>query len=150
RIEGEPANRLPRAALRLLALRRPAGGAEALLEYIPFAEEDHMDEVRSALSKFAMRDGKPDPAMLNGLSSSHPGVRAGAGEALARGGDAEARAAVRKLLTDDNMEVRIRAAMALAPKDAEVIPVLIEMMVKVGEQRASQIHEFLAPLAGAK
>src|SRR5262249_31334037 len=57
RIEEEPANRLPSAALRLLALRRPAEGAQALLDYIPFAEQDYMDEVRAALPRFAMRDG---------------------------------------------------------------------------------------------
>jgi hypothetical protein len=147
-IEQEPANKLPVAAIRLLAVRKPDGAAQTLLDYVPFAEEDAVDEVKSALSYVAMRDGKPEPAMLKSLAAAHPSVRAAAAEALAHAAGAEARAAVRKLMKDNDAVVRMRAAIALAPKDAEAVPVLIDMIAAARDEQASQIHDFLAPLAG--
>ena len=149
RIEEEPANRLPAAALRLLALRKPAGAAETLLAFVPFAEDDSIDEVKSALTALAVRDGKPDPALLRALSSSHRGVRGAAAEALAHAGP-EARPALRKVLADADLTVRLRAALALAPRDAMAVPVLIDLIANADltDDQAGNIHDFLLPLAG--
>src|SRR5262249_47859892 len=52
---------------RLVALHRPEGAAEALLRYLPFAEDENLaGEVRTALMTVAFRDGKLEPAILNG------------------------------------------------------------------------------------
>src|SRR5262249_12554517 len=40
RIEHDPAHRLPVAAIRLLAVRKPAGAVEALLAYLPHTEDE--------------------------------------------------------------------------------------------------------------
>src|SRR5262249_52752452 len=123
---------------------------EALLAYLPFAETDYVEGVTSALTTVAQRGGKPDPALLKALTHSRMDVRTAAAEALAQGGGPDARPAVRKLLADDNLTLRLRGAVALAPKDAEAIPVLIELMGKVRDEQAGQIHDFLRPLAGDK
>ncbi len=61
RIEQEPAHHLPIEAIRLLAVRKPAGVVAALLAYLPYAEdESRTEEVRKALTVLALRDGKPD------------------------------------------------------------------------------------------
>ena len=150
RIELEPANRMPAAAVRILALRRPPGAAEALLAYLPFAEEDLAEEMKSALVLAAMRDGKPDPAFLKALASPVPVIRGAAGEALAQVGDSTQRAMVAKLLTDPDLSVRQRVAQALAPREAQAIPVLIQLLAESPSDRAGQIHDFLFPLAGDK
>jgi HEAT repeat protein len=150
RIEEEPANRLPGAALRLLALRRPPGAAESLLAYMPFAEDEILSEAQSATSLLAVRDGKPEPAVLRALADTQPVIRAAAGEALAQvdGLDADAKLAVRKLLADADVTVRMRVALALASRDAKAVEVLIGLIAVVPSEQAWQIHDFLTPLAG--
>jgi HEAT repeat protein len=148
RIEEEPAHRLPGAALRLLALRRPQGAAESLLAYLPFAEEENLSEAQSALALLAVRDGKPEPALLRALADTQPVIRAAAGEALAQAGDAGARPAVRKLLADADVTVRIRVALALASRDAQAVEVLIGLIAALPAEQAWQVHDFLTPLAG--
>src|SRR5262245_56282961 len=59
---------LPHVAARLLAVRKPAGGTDALLAYLSCTEDDVMVwEVRKALQRLAVRGGKPDPALVNSL-----------------------------------------------------------------------------------
>jgi hypothetical protein len=148
RIEEEPAHRLPAAALRLLALRKPAGAVETLLAYLLFAEEETLADVHSAMAQLALRDGKPDPALVRALASALPPVRAAAAEALAQAGGAEAQPAVRKLLDDANVTVRMRVALALAPRDAQAVPILIGLIADLQSEQAWQVHDFLTPLAG--
>ena len=53
RLENGPDTRLPLAALRLLALRKPTGAGEALLASLPFTEdEEREDAVRNALANW--------------------------------------------------------------------------------------------------
>ncbi len=150
RIEEEPAHRLPGAALRLLALRKPAKAAETLLAYLPFAEDETLPEAQSALNLLALHDGKPDPALLRALANVRPKVRAAAAEALAHAKGPEARPTIRKLLGDADLTVRLRVALALAPRDAQAIPVLIRLIADLQDDQARQVHDFLAPLAGEK
>jgi HEAT repeat protein len=150
RIEEEPANRLPGAALRLIGLRKPAGAADTILAYLPFAEEETLPEVYLAMGKLALRDGKPEPAMLRALADTFTFVRAAAGEALATGGGPDALPAVRKLLSDPDSTVRQRVAMVLAPKDAQAIPVLIALIADLPGEPGWQVHDFLTQLAGDK
>src|SRR5262249_2270369 len=73
-----------------------------------------------------------------------------AGEALAQvdGLDADAKLAVRKLLADADVTVRMRVALALASHDAQAVNVLIGLIAALPSEQAWQIHEFLIPLAG--
>src|SRR5262245_37229992 len=67
-IEGSQAAAVPVAAARLLAQRRPDGAAEALLAYLPCADDEVVvEEVKAALAAVAVRDGKPDPVLVRAL-----------------------------------------------------------------------------------
>src|SRR5262249_27994914 len=115
RIEREPTCHLPAVAFHLLAVRKPPGVVEALLAYLPHAEEEsRMEEVRQALTTLALRDGKPDPDLMRALADRLPLRRFTAAEALTEGGGVEGRAAARKLLKDAVPMVRMRVALALA------------------------------------
>ncbi|HTU19218.1 MAG TPA: HEAT repeat domain-containing protein [Gemmataceae bacterium] len=150
RIEREPTRVLPGAALRLLALRKPEGAAEALLAYLPFAEQDdRTDEVTKTLAILAVRDGKLDAALVRALADSLPRIRAAAAEALVQGGGKQGRDAVRALLNDKAPAVRLRVALALAPSgEREAVPVLIDLLVSASEEQVGQVEAILTQLAG--
>ena len=148
-LEKEKASPLSALAVRLLGLRKPAGSAEALLAYMPSAEDEIIaGEVQSALNAVAMRDGKPDPALIAALEDKSAARRAAAGEALCHAGS-EARAAVRKLLKDQDTTVRLRVAFALAGvRDKEAVPTLIDVLADMQPEQASQAESFLRQSAG--
>jgi HEAT repeat protein len=150
RFEQGPSDLLPAAAARMVALRKPAGAAAVLLAYLPDAEgEDGAAEAETALAAVAIRDGKPEPAVLAALSDSSARRRAAAAEALCRAGGAEGLTAVHKLLGDADLSVRLRAATALAAaghKDA--VPVLIDLVTRLPREHSWQAQEVLVRLAG--
>jgi HEAT repeat protein len=150
RIEGEPAQQLPVAALRLLAVRKPAGAVEALLAYLPNAEEEaRTEEVREALARLALREGEPDPALRQALSDARPLVRAAAARALIEGGGAEGRAVARKLLGDEAPALRLHVARALAQAgEREAMPVLIDLLAVLSGELVGQVEDALLTLAG--
>jgi hypothetical protein len=140
------------AAARLLAHRRPDGAAEALLNYLPSAEEEEVAaEVRAALGDLAVRDGKAEPALVRGLGDPHPVKRAAAGEALARARAAEELPAVRKLLADPDGRVRLRVGLALAEtREKEAVPALIRLIDQLPGEDTGPVEELLCRLAGER
>ena len=149
RIETASAERLPSAAPRLLALRRPDGAADALLAYLPFADEETLPALHSALAVLALNQAdKPEPALLKALSHPLPAIRSAAAVALAQRGTALP--TVRKMLADADQAVRLSAGQALASRDAQAVSALIDMMADLPADQAWQVHEFLTPLAGDK
>jgi HEAT repeat protein len=150
RLERQPSRSLPAAAVRLLALRKPEGAAEALLAYLPFAEEDNRsDEVKGALVQLAQRDGKVDAALLRTLADDLPERRAIAAEVLVQGGGKAGQQAVRKLLHDDAATVRLRAALALAQAgDKDAVPVLVNLLLVLPDDDAFTAEAALFQLAG--
>jgi HEAT repeat protein len=119
RIERQPSRTLPAAVLRLLALRKPTGAVEALLDYFPNAlEENCIYEIKNALAQLALRDGKPDTALVRALAGDRPQRRAVAAEALAQAGDKEA------------------------------VPVLIDLLAVLPGEQAGEIEAALHQLAG--
>jgi HEAT repeat protein len=149
-LDGSTATALSVAAARVLAQQKPAGAAEALLAYLPFAEDDQVaEEIGRALQAVAQRNNKPDPGLLEALKDSVPIRRAVAAEVLARTGTDTARAAVRPLLQDARPTVRLRTALALAQShDAEAVGVLINLLGDVPAQQSAQIEAVLTELAG--
>jgi HEAT repeat protein len=149
-IDPDAAPPLPAVAARLLAMRRPAGGAAAVLAYLPSAEDDQMaGELRTALAALAVKDGKADPALVKGLEDKSPARRAAAAEALAFAGAADQRDAIRKLLKDADQDVRLRVAIALSStQDKEAIPPLIALITELPPARAGQAEYQLRLLAG--
>ncbi len=149
-IEGPSGAALSTAAVRALAGLKPAGTVEALVAYLPTAEDDQVvEEVASALIAVAVTDGKADPALVKALTDDVPIRRAVAAEVLAQVGGDSQRPAVRKLLKDAKPTVRLRAALALAQyQDPEAVPVLIGLLSEAPPTQARQIEEFLTGLAG--
>jgi HEAT repeat protein len=118
-IEAGPGSALPAAAARALAVRRPAGAVAALLDYLPFIEEEWLeDEVLLSLGNLAVRQGNVDLLLVAALDDKRPVRRAAAAYLLGRMGGEKHRAAVRRLLTDTREKVRRRAAQGLVGKEA--------------------------------
>src|SRR5262249_21684335 len=106
---------LPVAAARLVALRQPPGASEVLLAYLPFADDSTvLDEVKSTLAGLALKDGRPDAALVRGLEDPVALRRVTAAEVLCQFAHAEPRPGIRKLLQDPKPMVRLRVALALA------------------------------------
>ena len=149
-IEGPQADRLPIDAARLLASRKSPGAAEALLGYLPVADNDQVfEEIVSALGSLSFLDGKADPALLAALKSPKAFIRAAAARALCKAGGIPSWKAVRPLLTDSDPAVRFQVAAALADAhDGQAIPVLIECLSDGPPALAAQADEYLARLAG--
>jgi HEAT repeat protein len=148
-LETEP-GLLSIAAVRILAARRPAGTAEALLAYLPHAENDSVaEELKAALAGVAYDKGKADPAVLKALGDEHPLRRASAIVALCQSGIAEPRATLRKLLLDPAASVRLRASLALAQaSDAKAVSTLIALLPDLPTAQAQEVESFLTELAG--
>lgn len=134
------------AAARVLAVRKPPEAAAVLLAYAPFAPEpDAATEVRNALATVALREGKPDPVLVAGLTDKQPAKRTAAGAALARVLSKE----VRKLLQDAEPSVRIGVALALAVAgEKDAIPALIAAQTEIQGNDRALAEDLLLALAG--
>jgi HEAT repeat protein len=151
-IEGDAATPLSPVTVRLIALRKPAGAAEALLAFLPFAEDDALAaEVQAALNAVTWAGGRPDPAVARALEDKTPARRAAAAEALCQGQAGDHLGAVRKLLTDADAAVRLKAALALAGRrEREAVPVLIALVGELPAEQAGPAEEYLRRLAAGR
>jgi len=73
-------------AVRLIAIRRPAGGVSALLDALADPDEEMVEEVRAALVFVAHRDGKPDPTLVKALTDERTVRRDAARAVLGKDG----------------------------------------------------------------
>ncbi len=148
-IEGDAATPLSPVTVRLIALRKPAGAAEALLAFLPFADDESLAaEVQAALNALTWSAGKPDPAVLRALGDKAPARRAAAAEALCQGPAGEHFEAVRKLLKDADAGVRLKAALALAGRrERAAVPVLIALVGELPPEQAGAAESYLRRLA---
>jgi outer membrane protein assembly factor BamB len=149
-IEPYPTAAVATAAARLLALRRPAGAVEALLGYLPAAEDDSVaDAVRRALTALAHHDGRPEPALVAALDDRAPARRAAAVHALIRSAPADERRPLRRYLRDPEPPVRLEAALALARTgEKDAVPVLIELLTDLPPGSCWRVEDVLCRLAG--
>jgi hypothetical protein len=151
RIEKVPSSALSAAAARLVAKSKPAGAVGVLLAYLPLADDEAVaDEIRDALAAVALRDGRPDPALGPALEDPLPLRRGAAAEALIRTGRPELIELSRKALADGNLEVRLRAALALVThaKDRRSVPALIGLLAELPQGSGWRVEEVLIRLAG--
>jgi hypothetical protein len=141
---------LPAAALRLLAMRRPAGAVEALLAYLPFAETDsNAEQFVELLTALGCPDGKASDALVRGLTDRVPVRRAAAAAAILRCRTDEYLSAVRNLLADPDAEVRMRCAVGLAGRgERAAVAALIELLGELPPELAGEAMDYLAHLAG--
>src|SRR5262249_6330535 len=154
RIYKSESKRVPMGTARLAALRRPEGAAEAMLNYLPYADDDDgmIAEIKSALTTLALdQNGKPDPALVAALGDSVSVKRSAAADALARGGGLAAGRAGKKRLADAALPVRQTAAAALAVAgEKDAIPVLIDLLGELPSAQAWPAQDLLYQLAGDK
>jgi hypothetical protein len=137
-------------AARVLAKLHPAGGIEALLTYLPFNEDEWVEEeILTALADLARESKTMDPAVLGFLADPHA-VRRGAGALVAgRSREPEHRQAVYKLLNDPVPSVQLRAAQGLlAGRDKAAVPALIRLVGHAPTTIANRAEETLFRMAG--
>jgi HEAT repeat protein len=148
-IEKDKQTPLSPTLCRLVALRKPAGAAEALLGFLPVAEDEAtVHEVQAALNAVAA-DGASGPALLRALQDRAPARRAAAAEALCQELTAEARPAVVKLLADADPAVRLKVALALAGAgERAAVPVLVALVGELPAAQGAAAEEYLTRLAG--
>ncbi|MGH7170110.1 MAG: hypothetical protein ACRELG_07530 [Gemmataceae bacterium] len=87
------------AVIRLLGLRKPAGAAEVLLNYLPSADADLAKELQAVLYAIAQAKHEPDPVLSRALDDKNPIRRRAAAAALGKDGGAYARQPGRRLFT---------------------------------------------------
>jgi HEAT repeat protein len=138
------------AAVRLIAQRKPDGATAALLSYLPYAEDESLqEEVKAALTAMAYHDGKADAALLKALADESPLRRSTAVDVLCQNGLAEPRDALRKLLADPKPTVKLRAALALAQvRDAAALDTLVQLLKELPVNQGRYAEEYLSGLAG--
>jgi HEAT repeat protein len=148
-IEREPGPALPLAAARLLALRRPAGACPVLLAYLPYADNEEVEEeVLSALVRLGKPEGRVDPALVTALNDSVGARRAAAAWVVGRLGNESERRMVRRLLEDGDARVRYRAAQALLlSRDRAAVATLIALLGDGPLELARKAEDLLADVS---
>jgi len=153
-IEGEGGARVTAAVARALAKVKPEGAAEVLLGYLPFAEDENVtEEIRTALGKVAVRNGKVESVLVKALEDKQAVKRSAAADALCQAEVKEELPAVRKLLKDEEPKVRLSAALGLVPhKEKEAVSTLIALLAeaKLKEDDVTPAEDLLFRLAGEK
>ncbi|HKB42618.1 MAG TPA: HEAT repeat domain-containing protein, partial [Gemmataceae bacterium] len=141
----ESASRNELAAVRLLGRRAPEGAAGALLRFVPYAAEEHLEEtVWFTLDVLARKEGQIDGSFEAALQDRLGQRRAAAAFTLARYGKAQQQAAAAKFLEDPDPRVRLRAAQGLlGAKDKRGLPALLRLLGEEDLSLAWQAEELL-------
>lgn len=149
-IDGPASASLAQAAARLIAARHPEGAIEALVGYLPYADDDSVvADVEAALLAIVREGSKSGSALERALTDPVPLRRAIAARVLCQSGRTSGRRAVRALLKDPKPTVRLRAALGLLEsQEAEAMPVLIDLLAELPADGRKQAEEYLSQLAG--
>ncbi|HEV3144242.1 MAG TPA: hypothetical protein VGZ47_10185, partial [Gemmataceae bacterium] len=151
KLEAVPSSVLTAAVSRMLGRAKPAGGLETMLAQLPLADDEYVaDAMRWSIAQLAVKDGKPDPLLLQALTDKLAVRRAAAAEALVKAKLPGVLPQVRPLLKDQDGEVRLRTAIALVTvaKDKGVVQDLIGMLASLPPSLGSQAEDLLHSIAG--
>ncbi len=145
-IEKESPDPLPAAAPRLLALRRPEGTVEVLMNYLPFTEtEEGLNQIIDILVTVGSAADKGDEVLVKALKDPVAVRRSAAATVLCRARAVEHLAEVRRLLKDTDVMVRMRTAQSLAALGEKLaVPTLISLLADLPLEHVWEIEEFLA------
>lgn len=148
-IEMDKAAPLSPVTARLIALRKPKGSVEAILAYLPSADDDSLvEELQGALNALSFLDGKPHPALLQAVGDKAPVRRAAAGQALCTGVLTEVMPQVRALLRDPDLNVRLKTALALAAaREPEAVLTLVALVRDLPAEGSATAEDYLVKLA---
>jgi hypothetical protein len=151
-IQNSPAAGQAAAAARLLRARRPNHAVSVLLAYVPFANDDRVEEeVLTTLLALGVRDGAIDRALPAALKDKEAARRAAAALVVGRSGNPAEHAAVLSLLTDPEAKVRLRAAQGvIAGRNKNGVPVLVGLLLDAPLPLAEQAEDLLVCLAGSR
>jgi HEAT repeat protein len=149
-IDGKSGATLVGIVVRQVAALRPPGAVAALIEYLPYSDDDAVaTEVSRAIVSMTGREGKPDPALVRALEDGSVARRAAAADALCPLNDEALRPALRRLLKDPKPMVRLRAAIGLCEaNDEQAVPVLIDLVGELPSGRWQEVNAQLLRLAG--
>ncbi len=147
-IQRGPGPMIPAAAARLLGARKPAGAANVLLGYVPFADDESVEEaVLGALAELGLHNGKADPLFVTALADPDPARRAAAVFVVGQSTDPGQRRTAARLLTDPALKVRFQAASTLfAGGDKAAVPALMALLTEGTPEIAWQVEELLCRL----
>jgi HEAT repeat protein len=148
-IQRGPGAIVPQAAVRLLALRKPPAAVEVLLGYVPFADDESVeDTVFGALLSLGMRNGNAEERIRQAVADPEPARRQAAAFILGQSEDSAKRRFVHKLLTDPIAKVRLHTARALlAHGDKLAVSPLIALLTDSPPELAWQAEDLLARIA---
>lgn len=119
KIDSSSGPELPVSAARLLASRNTPGAIEALLNFLPYANDEWVEEeVLGSVGQLTIKGDKIDPLLSEALKDKFAERRAAAVYVLGRRGELDTRESVRAFLSDSEAIVRLRAAQSLAGKRA--------------------------------
>jgi hypothetical protein len=143
---------VPSTAIRVLAQRRPAGTVKMLFTLLPdVAELALAGEIREALVTLAVKDGRLNPVLVEGLKDRLAVKRAAAAFALCRAKASDQLSVIRKLLDDPDTRVRTSVALALLQmRHKKGMPALLALLDQPPTREAGLVEEMLFRLAGDK
>ncbi len=146
---------VPMAAARFLARpskESPAESIRALLAYVPFADDETVEEeVLSCLTMLSLREPKLEPELVKALSDANPIRRGAAAFVLGHVGGKEEVARVHALLKDEHPIARLRAVQGiLATRNQDALPALVQLLKDVPEPYLPRVEEVLFRLAQDK
>jgi HEAT repeat protein len=139
------------AAARSLAAVRPPQAVEVLLEYLPSAcYEPVEEEIAGLLASLGISEGRPHQALVAAAQDKLAVRRLAAAAVLARAG-AMHRPAAHKLLGDPEPRVRLFASQSLlAVQDKSAVPTLIALLGDGPAALVWQAEDQLYRIAGDK
>ncbi len=143
------------AAVRALSKAKHPDAARILLAFLPMADTPAVvEEIRTTLTELAVRDGKPDPAVVEGLKDGASVRRAAAAVALIEGDRVALKDAYPKVReaarieTDPETKFQIVFPMLTVAKDKEAVPLLLDALPELPRGRLWQAEDYLVQLAG--
>jgi hypothetical protein len=150
-IERVPEGALVPAAALVIALKRPDGATEAMLDCLPWLDDEPYHEaVFQALARTGLKDGTASAALTAAAKDKQPLRRAAAASALGRG-DADARKVAAALLADTDVRVRFHAAISLVRAgDKKAVEPLVALLMDAPPMLAWQAEDLLSRLGGDK
>ena len=138
------------AAARLIAADAPANAVAVLLEYLPSAGEEMtlIDEILRTVGAIVRKAGKPEDAILKGLTGNDPLARRRIAGVLFAALPSE-RSRVKTLLRDPDAGVRRAvAAEFFEIRDRDAVPVFIELLLEPAREISAVAEDQLCRLLG--
>lgn len=140
------------AATRLVARRNPPGAIRALLTFLPFNEDEWVEEeILTGLTELSRKNPTLDPFVLELIRDKSPSRRAASALLAGRSREPAYQRHARRLLEDVNPRVRLRAAQGLlSSREKAAVPALIALVGGGPLPLANRAEDLLFRLAGER